>query len=68
MNYKTQTGDSLDAIAWHHYGSIQGTVEALLEANPKLADMGLHLPAGILITLPALTLPKTQAQRVTLWG
>ncbi|MDR5776681.1 MULTISPECIES: tail protein X, partial [unclassified Caballeronia] len=31
-----------------------GTVEAVLEANPGLADLGLMLPLGTLVSMPEL--------------
>lgn len=31
---RTSSGDLLDVICQHHYGHLNGTVEAVLEANP----------------------------------
>ena len=55
--YTTCDNDRLDLIAWHHYGFVSGSVEAILEANPFLAHHGTLLPAGLAITLPTLTPP-----------
>ena len=52
--YRTRDGDAVDAIARRHYGPRAGLVEAVLEANPGLADHGARLPAGLLIALPPL--------------
>jgi phage tail protein X len=32
--------DTVDAIAWRYYGKTAGVVEAILQANPGLADHG----------------------------
>lgn len=52
--YRTREGDRLDLIAWRHYGHLQGTVERVLEANPRLAEQHdpSRLPGGLLIRLP----------------
>lgn len=65
--YRTNAGDQLDWICWRHYGASRGTVEAVLSANPGLADRGHILPAGVLITLPEIAAPATQTL-VRLWG
>ena len=52
--YRTRDGDAVDAVARRHYGPRAGLVEAVLEANPGLADHGARLPAGLLIALPPL--------------
>lgn len=58
--YRTQAGDQLDEICWLYYGRTQGTVEAVLEANKGLADRGMILPAGVLITLPTIEAQDAQ--------
>lgn len=65
MIYRTKDGDILDAICWKYYGQQVGTVEAVLEANPRLADADAELPAGILISLPELSLSESEV--ITLW-
>lgn len=52
--YRTIDGDTVDLIAWRHYGRHAGTTEFLYEANRGLAFYPLVLPAGIEITLPDL--------------
>ncbi|WP_207888553.1 tail protein X, partial [Pseudomonas sp. 30_B] len=37
---------------WRHYGSTAGTVEAVLEANPGLAELGVVLPMGTVVEMP----------------
>jgi len=66
MNYRTKDGDTLDLICWRHYGQQSGAVEQVLEANPKLAEKGSILSAGIIITLPELTSPAVE-EEISLW-
>jgi phage tail protein X len=66
MQYMTKDGDTLDRICWQYYDGQQTTVAQVLEANPGLADHGPLLPAGIIITLPALVTPAKE-QGVSLW-
>jgi len=59
-------GDTVDALCWRHYGRTAGVVEAVLEANPRLADLGPVLPHGQRVTLPEQA-PQPQTQTVQLW-
>ncbi len=59
-------GDTLDALCWRHYGRTAGVVEAVLEANPGLADLGPILPHGQRVPLPEQA-PQPQTQTVQLW-
>jgi phage tail protein X len=52
--YITIEGDTVDAIAYAHYGRHSGTTEAVYEANRGLASMPLILPEGTRIVLPVL--------------
>ena len=52
--YRTIDGDMVDAICFRVFGRSDGMVEALLAANPGLADIGPILPAGLLLQLPAV--------------
>jgi P2-like prophage tail protein X len=59
-------GDVIDHIAQEAYGRTAGAVEAILAANPTLADQGPRLAAGTVIVLPDL--PATPVKpRVRLW-
>ena len=64
---RTIGGDMLDVICLHHYGHAHRYVEAVLNANPGLADQGPVLPAGIIIVLPDLTELSHQEAAVRLW-
>lgn len=64
--YVTQQFDELDAICWRYYGRTQQTVEAVLLANPDLAEMLPILPEGVTISLPDLPEPST-SETVRIW-
>lgn len=64
--YRTSDGDTADLIALRVYGVTAEATEALLEANPGLADRGLTLPAGIEIDLPAPP-ERLPSKPVRLW-
>ncbi|MDT8921733.1 MULTISPECIES: tail protein X [Pseudomonas] len=65
MTVRTSDGDLLDTLCHAHYGHLVGTVEAVLQANPGLAEEVQPFRAGVLITLPDLV--ATEAEQVTLW-
>ena len=66
--YTTSYGDTVDYICWRHYGTERnGTTEAVLEANIGLAERGAVLPAGVVVTLPALTTPAKTKTMIQLW-
>ncbi|WP_025808314.1 tail protein X [Pseudomonas chlororaphis] len=64
---RTQQHDTVDALCWRHYGRTAGVVEAVLDANPGLADHGAVLPAGLLVTLPELRTAASERPMVNLW-
>ena len=57
-------GDTVDLIAWRHYGD-ERMATAILDTNPGLSALGTVLPIGTLVKLP----PKTPAKKtaITLW-
>ena len=66
MEVIAQQGDTLDALCHRHYGRTEGVVEAVLLANPGLAEVGVILPHGTPVTLPVMaTAPATET--VQLW-
>ena len=65
-NVRAIQGDTVDAICWRFYGRTAGVTEAVLEANPGLADFGAHIPQGALVVMPAEA-PQPQRQTVNLW-
>lgn len=66
LTYRTRDGDMLDWICSKHYGRTAGAVEAVLEANAGLADLGPVYVAGVLIELPDLAVTQTETT-VRLW-
>ncbi|TDJ77630.1 phage tail protein [Pseudomonas putida] len=62
---RTSEGDVLDTLCQHYYGHLNGTVEAVLEANQGLADEAQPFRSGVLIRLPEVNVPGTAT--VQLW-
>jgi len=57
MTCRTSDGDLLDTLCYHAYGHLNGTVEAVLDANQGLSDEPQPYRAGIVIDLPDLPAP-----------
>jgi phage tail protein X len=66
QTYSTRDGDTLDWICWRYYGRTQDAVEAVLEANMGLAELGPVYDAGLTIRLPALPTAPPQ-DVIRLW-
>lgn len=62
---RTSDGDLLDTICHNFYGHLNGSVEAVLDANQGLAEEVQPYRDGVVIVLPDLA-PPAQEQ-VTLW-
>ncbi|RKS23760.1 phage tail protein X [Pseudomonas sp. WPR_5_2] len=62
---RTSDGDLLDTICHDFYGHLNGSVEAVLDANQGLADEPQPYRSGVVITLPDLAAPLQE--QVTLW-
>ncbi len=62
---RTSDGDLLDSICYHHYGHLNGSVEAVLSANQGLAEHGQPYRAGVIIHLPDL--PVQTVELIQLW-
>ncbi|MCS7700325.1 tail protein X [Pseudomonas aeruginosa] len=60
-------GDTVDAICWRYYGRTAGVTEAVLDANPGLADLGPVILHGTAVTLPDAAPQAEQRQVVNLW-
>lgn len=67
VSIRAQQNDTVDALCWRHYGRTAGVTEAVLEANPGLADHGPTLPQGLLVQMPVAQAAATQRQMVNLW-
>lgn len=70
LEYRTRAGDTVDLIAWRHYGTTAGgVVEQVLAANPGLADRGAQLPGGLIVLLPDVeAVTAAVAPGVKLWA
>lgn len=64
--YRCSNGDTLDWICWKYYGT-EAVLPQVFEANPGLADLGTHMPAGTLVALPEVTAPA-EPDQVDVWG
>lgn len=67
LAYVTEDGDAVDQIARRYYGEHLDKTELLYSANRGLADQPIHLPAGIVIRLPAVTQEQTPTSFKRLW-
>lgn len=62
---RTSDGDLLDTLCHQYYGHLNGSVEAVLDANQGLADEPQPFRAGVLIVLPEL--PAVTEAALLLW-
>ncbi|MGN8124543.1 tail protein X [Pseudomonas sp. 22082] len=67
VSIRTQQNDTVDVLCWRHYGRTAGVTEAVLEANPRLADHGPTLPQGLLVQMPEAQAAAPQRHIVNLW-
>ncbi|KPW33331.1 Tail protein X [Pseudomonas coronafaciens pv. atropurpurea] len=63
---RTSNGDLLDTLCQHYYGHLNGSVEAVLDANQGLADEPQPYRAGVQILLPDLQV--TSEEVIQLWS
>lgn len=66
MQVRAQQGDTLDRLAWRHFGVTAGVVEATLAANPGLVELGPVLPVGTVVQLVQPPTP-VNTQAMSLW-
>lgn len=59
--------DSVDEICFRHYGRTRQVVEQVYAANRGLAELGVRLPHGYPVELPALSL-STPHETLNLWS
>lgn len=62
---RTSDGDMLDVICNNFYGHLNGSVEAVLDANQGLAAEPQPFRAGVVIVLPDLPAPAEEG--ISLW-
>jgi phage tail protein X len=65
--YTTRQGETVDLACWRAYGRTASVTEAVLAANPGLADKGPVLPLGTIITMPDIAQPSQPRPLVSLW-
>lgn len=63
---RTASSDVLDTICQNYYGHLNGSIEAVLNANQGLSDEVQPFRAGVMIVLPDLVVPSEEG--VMLWG
>lgn len=63
---RARQDDTVDSLCWRHYGATRGLVEAVLQANPGLADAGPMLPQGMPVRMPVVTARPVQPV-IQLW-
>jgi phage tail protein X len=68
VSIRAQHNDTVDALCWRHYGRTAGVTEAVLEANPGLAEHGPTLLHGLLVKMPEVQVAALQRQIVSLWN
>lgn len=68
VSIRTIQNDTVDALCWRFYGRTAGVTEAVLEANPGLADHGPILPQGLVVNMPEAQTTAPQRQMVQLWN
>jgi phage tail protein X len=62
-------GDTLDELLWRERGLGPEVLDAVLTANPGLADRGDVLPIGTTVTVPeTATQIVTVSETVQLWS
>ena len=66
MRIRSLQGDTLDAICARYYGRTQGVFEAVLAANPGLAELGAVLPHGTAVEMPDVQSSPVK-ETVNLW-
>ena len=64
---RANQNDTVDALCWRYYGRTAGVTEAVLQANPGLADHGPVLPHGLPVNMPEAQTSAPQRQMVNLW-
>lgn len=68
MQVRAHAGDTVDALCSRHLGRTLSVTEAVLNANPGLAGVGVTLPAGHPIEIPDNIMESRATTRVyRLW-
>jgi phage tail protein X len=62
--YTSTDGQMIDEIVYKYYGNLNGTLEAVLLANPELSKETIPLPAGVKIYLPEVQKQSKQINKL----
>jgi phage tail protein X len=66
--YFTGLRETVDQIAFRLFKTHAGTAEAIYDANPNLASMGLDIPIGTKIKIPDFEIDQLPVKTtVNLW-
>lgn len=68
MTVTALEGETVDALVFRVLGKGAEAVERVLEANPNLADLGLFLPLGQPVKLPAIASAPAARPLIQLWS
>ncbi|MGO3396944.1 MAG: tail protein X [Serratia proteamaculans] len=52
MKITAQQHETIEMICYRHYGKTGGVTEAVMDANPGIADYGVFLPHGYTVEMP----------------
>ncbi|TCR07276.1 tail protein X [Neorhizobium sp. JUb45] len=63
----TKQGQTVDLVCLLHYGRTAEVTEMVLAANPDIASLGIVLPLGTKVVMPAAPLRETAPKLVSLW-
>ncbi|MCS4266606.1 tail protein X [Serratia sp. BIGb0163] len=52
MKVVAQQRETIEMICYRYYGKTAGVTEAVMDANPGIADFGVFLPYGYAVEMP----------------
>ena len=64
----THDGETLDDVVFRIYGDRPSMLGELAAANPDIIGLGIRLPAGLNLNLPAITETPKTATTINLWN
>lgn len=67
LTVTAKDGETVDALVFRVLGKGATAIEAVLEANPNLADLGLFLPRGQPVVIPVVASGPAVTPMIQLW-
>lgn len=64
---RSLAGETVDQLVWRVLGKGASAVEAVLAANPNLADLGLFLPRDQAVVIPMAAAGPAARPLIQLW-